>query len=41
MDLCRKNHWKYLITFKEGSSRLWTDYQALLELCPQSQAHHR
>jgi hypothetical protein len=35
MDICRTNGWKYLITFKEGSlPALWTDYQALLKLCP-------
>ena len=41
MDICRKNHWKYLITFKEGSlPALWTDYQALLEQCPENRKTH-
>jgi hypothetical protein len=41
MDLCRKNHWKYLITFKEGSlPALWTEYQALLKQCPQNRKTH-
>ncbi len=41
MDICRKNRWKYLITFKEGSlPALWTDYQALLDLCPQNRKTH-
>lgn len=37
MDICRKNRWKYLITFKEGSlPALWQEYQSLLRLCPQN-----
>jgi hypothetical protein len=41
MDICRKNHWKYIITFKEGSlPALWTDYQALLNLCPGNRKTH-
>ena len=37
MDLCRQNHWKFIITFKEGSlPAVWQDYQALLRLCPQN-----
>jgi hypothetical protein len=35
LDVCRKNHWKYLIVFKEGSlPAVWAEYQTLLELCP-------
>jgi hypothetical protein len=42
MDICRKNHWKYLITFKEGSlPALWTDYQALLQECTKNRKAHR
>jgi hypothetical protein len=41
MSVCQQNHWKYLITFKEGSMpAVWKDYQALLELCPQNRKHH-
>lgn len=41
MDICETNHWKYLITFKEGSlPALWTDYQALLNLCPMNRKTH-
>ncbi len=37
MDICRRNHWKYIITFKEGSlPALWQDYQALLDACPEN-----
>jgi hypothetical protein len=37
MDLCQKNHWKYITTFKEGSlPALWTDYCGLLELVPRN-----
>jgi len=41
MDLCRKNHWKYFITFKEGSlPALWQEYQSLLPLCPRNRKAH-
>lgn len=41
MDICQKNHWKYIITFKEGSlPALWTEYQALLEQCPENRKTH-
>jgi len=34
-DLCRHYHFKYIITFKEGSlPALWTEYQALRDLQP-------
>jgi hypothetical protein len=40
-DICRENHWKYIITFKEGSlPALWRDYQDLLGLCPQNRKDH-
>ena len=30
---CEKNHWKYFITFKQGSMpAVWTEYQSLLKL---------
>lgn len=42
LGLCRANHWKYIITFKEGSlPALWREYQALLEECPQNRKKHR
>jgi len=35
LEICRQNHWKYIIVFKEGSMpALWREYQTLLELCP-------
>lgn len=41
MDICRKNHWKYFITFKEGSlPALWQEYQSLLPLCPRNRKAH-
>lgn len=41
MDLCAQNHWKYIITFKEGSApALWSDFQGLLCLCPRNRKHH-
>jgi hypothetical protein len=37
MHICQENHWKYFITFKEGSlPALWQEYQSLRELCPQN-----
>jgi hypothetical protein len=41
MDLCRKNHWAYIATFKEGSlPALWTEYQSLLKQCPRNRKTH-
>jgi hypothetical protein len=41
MDICRENHWKYIIVFKEGSlPALWQEYQALLKLCPKNRKTH-
>jgi hypothetical protein len=41
MDICHKNHWKYFITFKEGSlPALWQEYQSLLALCPRNRKTH-
>ena len=41
MDICQENHWKYFITFKEGSMpAVWKEYQTLLELCPQNRKEH-
>jgi hypothetical protein len=41
MDICQKNRWKYIITFKEGSlPALWKDYQGLLQLLPQNRMSH-
>ena len=35
LKICEENHWKYFITFKQGSlPALWTEYQALLKLSP-------
>ena len=42
LDICRANHWKYIITFKEGSlPALWRDYQDLLGLCPDNRKDYR
>jgi len=36
-DLCTQYHWKYIITFKEGSlPALWTEYEALRDLQPEN-----
>ena len=36
-DLCSQYHWKYIITFKEGSlPALWTEYEALRDLQPEN-----
>lgn len=41
MDICDKNHWKYFITFKEGSMpALWQEYQSLLPQCPRNRKTH-
>jgi hypothetical protein len=41
LSICEQNHWKYFITFKEGSMpAVWKEYQALLELCPQNRKSH-
>ena len=37
LKVCQDNHWKYIITFKEGSlPALWREYQCLREQCPQN-----
>jgi len=37
LELCERNHWKYFITFKEGSlPAVWLDYCTLLNLCPEN-----
>jgi hypothetical protein len=41
MGTCHRNHWKYFITFKQGSlPALWEEYQALLRLCPKNRKQH-
>jgi len=36
-DICRQNHWKFIITFKEGSlPALWREYRTLRRLSPQN-----
>ena len=41
LSICEQNHWKYFITFKEGSMpAVWQEYQTLLELCPQNRKSH-
>ena len=36
-DLCQQYHWKYIVTFKQGSlPALWQDYQGLLALAPEN-----
>jgi len=37
LSICRQNHWKYFITFKEGSlPTVWREYQTLKELLPEN-----
>jgi len=37
LSICQRNHWKYFITFKEGSMpAVWREYQTLRDLCPQN-----
>jgi len=37
LDTCRQYHWKYFITFKEGSlPAVWQEYQALREMQPEN-----
>lgn len=34
--VCQKNHWHFVVTFKEGRTpELWQEFQALLKLCPE------
>jgi hypothetical protein len=41
LSICRENHWKYFITFKEGSMpAVWKEYQTLRELSPQNRKSH-
>jgi hypothetical protein len=41
LSLCKQNHWKYFITFKEGSMpAVWKEYQTLLALCSQNRKSH-
>jgi hypothetical protein len=41
MDICRRNRWKYIIVFKEGSlPALWQEYQSLVQLCPKNRKTH-
>jgi hypothetical protein len=41
-SLCNRYHWKFIVTFKEGSlPALWTEYQALLQLYPQNRREHQ
>jgi hypothetical protein len=41
LSICQQNHWKYLITFKEGSMpAVWQEFQTLLNLCPQNRRAH-
>lgn len=41
LDICRQNHWKYFIVFKEGSlPAVWREYQTLLALCPENRKVH-
>jgi hypothetical protein len=37
LALCEQHHWKYIISFKEGSlPAVWQEYETLRELCPQN-----
>lgn len=39
LETCERNHWKYIIVFKEGSlPAVWQEYQTLRDLCPQNRA---
>ena len=41
LSICRQNHWKYFITFKEGSlPAVWQEYQVLLGLSAQNRKAH-
>ena len=40
IQTCQANHWKYFITFKEGSMpAVWKEYQTLLSLCTANCKH--
>jgi len=42
LEVCRENHWKYFIVFKEGSlPAVWQEFQMLLKLCPHNRKVHR
>jgi hypothetical protein len=42
LSILKENGWKYFITFKQGSlPTVWSEYQALRELCPQNRKLHR
>jgi hypothetical protein len=42
LDMCRENHWKYFITFKEGSlPAVWREYQTLLGLTAGNRKTHQ
>jgi hypothetical protein len=37
LQLCKDNHWSYVLSFKEGHmSAVWADFQGLLKLCPRN-----
>jgi len=41
IQTCEDNHWKYFITFKEGSlPAVWKEYQTLLDLSPDNRKTH-
>jgi len=41
VSTCERNHWKYIIVFKEGGMpAVWQEYQALLDLSPQNHKLH-
>jgi hypothetical protein len=42
LSLCEQHHWKYIISFKEGSlPAVWGEYQTLRELSPQNRLVRR
>ena len=42
METCRQYHWRFFITFKEGSMpEVWREYQTLLGLCPKNRKSHK
>lgn len=42
LEICRQNHWKYIIVFKKGSlPAVWQEYEALRDLSPQNVKAHQ
>ena len=42
LDICRANHWAFILTFKDGNlPSVWEEVQALLPRCPDQHCHER